>query len=63
MFYWDLVVARLQINLIEVFGPRELIKEVLDSGNQVPVPDYDFIQGLVINVESSSPIFLLHQYD
>ena len=32
LFFRDLVVARLQINLTEVFGPRELIKEVVDSG-------------------------------
>jgi hypothetical protein len=27
------MVARIQINLIEVFGPHELIKEVVNSGN------------------------------
>ena len=57
------MVARLQINLTEVFIPRELIKEVVDSGNRVPVSDYDFIQGLVINAYSPSSIFLLYQYD
>jgi hypothetical protein len=57
------VVARLQINLTGVFGPRELIKEVVDSGNRVPVSDCDFIQGPVINVESPGPIFLLHQHN
>jgi hypothetical protein len=62
VFYRDLVVTRLQINLTEVFGPRELIKEVLDSGNRVPVSEYDFIQGLVINAEFPGSIFL-HQHD
>jgi len=57
------VVARLQINLTKVFGPCELIKEVIDSGNQVPVFDYDFIQSLVINTELLGPIFLLYQHD
>jgi hypothetical protein len=57
------VVARLQINLTEVFGPRELIKEVIDSGNQVPVSDCDFIQSPVINAESPGSIFLLYQHD
>jgi hypothetical protein len=37
LFYRDLVVARLQINITKVFGPRELIKEVIDSGNRVQV--------------------------
>jgi hypothetical protein len=63
MFYWDMVVARLQINLTEVFDPRELIKEVVDSGNWVPVPDLDFIQGPVINAKLLGTVFLLHQYD
>jgi hypothetical protein len=57
------VVARLQINLTEVFGPRELIKEVVDLGNWVLVSDCDFIQSLVINAELSSPVFLLRQHD
>jgi hypothetical protein len=48
--------ARLQINLTEVFGPCELIKEVIDSGNWVPVSYCDFIQGLVINAESLGPV-------
>jgi hypothetical protein len=43
LLYWDLMVARLQINLTEVFGSLELIKEIVDSGNRVPVPDCDFI--------------------
>jgi hypothetical protein len=33
LFYWDLVVTKLQINLTEVFVPHEPIKEVIDSGN------------------------------
>jgi hypothetical protein len=56
------VVAKLQINLTEVFGPRELIKEVIDSGNWVPVSDNDFIQSPIINIESPGSIFLLYQH-
>jgi hypothetical protein len=43
------VVARFHINMTEVFGPSELVKEVVDSWNRVPISDYDFIQGPVIN--------------
>jgi hypothetical protein len=57
------MVARVYINITEVFGPRELIKEVVNSGNRVSVLDCDFIQGPIINVESPGLIFLLHQYD
>jgi hypothetical protein len=63
MFYWELVVARLQINLNEVFVPHKLIKEVIDSGNRVPVSNRDFIQSPIINLESPGPIFIIHQYD
>jgi hypothetical protein len=57
------MVARLQINLTEVFSPRELIKEVVDLGNRVPVSNYDFIQSPVINTESLGSIFLLYHHD
>jgi hypothetical protein len=63
MFYWDLVVAILQINLTELFFPSEMIKEVVDSGNRVLVPDCDFIQGPIVNAESLGLVFLLHQHD
>jgi hypothetical protein len=43
LLYWDLVVARLQINLTEVFSPLELVKEIVNLGNWVPVLDCDFI--------------------
>jgi hypothetical protein len=43
MLYWDLVVARLQINLIEVFGTLELVQEIVNLGNLVSVPYCDFI--------------------
>jgi hypothetical protein len=43
LFYWDLMVARLRINLIEVFSPLDLIKDIVNSRNQVLVPDYDFV--------------------
>jgi hypothetical protein len=57
------VVARIQINLTELIGPRELIKDVIDSGNWVPVSDCDFIQSRVINKESPSSISLLYHHD
>jgi hypothetical protein len=38
-----MMVVRLQINITEVFFPLELIKEIIDSWNQVSVPDCDFI--------------------
>jgi hypothetical protein len=43
LFYGNIVVDRLQINLTKVFGPLELIKEIVDSRNRVPVSDFDFI--------------------
>ena len=43
LLYWDLVVAELRINLIEVFGLFEMVKEIVNSGNLVLIPDCDFI--------------------
>jgi hypothetical protein len=43
LLYWDQVVARLHINLTEIFGPLELVKEIVNSGNWVSVLDCDFI--------------------
>jgi hypothetical protein len=40
MLYWDLVVVGLQINLTEVFVPHELVKEIVNSGNWVSVPNW-----------------------
>ena len=63
LFYRDLVVARLLINITEVFGPHELIKEVVDLGNRVSVSDCDFIQSPVINAKPPGYICLLDQHD
>jgi hypothetical protein len=41
--YWDLEVVKLQINLTEAFSPLELVKEIVNLGNWVSVPDSDFI--------------------
>jgi hypothetical protein len=43
MLYWNLMVARLQINITKLFIPLESFKEIVDSGNRVPVPDCDFM--------------------
>jgi hypothetical protein len=43
LLYWDLMVEILHINLTEVFGPIELVKEVMNLVNRVLVLDYYFI--------------------
>jgi hypothetical protein len=43
LFYWDLMVAILQINLTKVFGPIEMIKNIAKLGNRVLVHNCDFI--------------------
>jgi hypothetical protein len=55
--------ARLQVNIAEVFGPRELIKEVIYSRNREPITNCDFIQGPIINADSLGPVFLSCQHD
>jgi hypothetical protein len=63
LFYGDLVVVRLQINLTKVLGPLELVEKVINLGNWVPIPDCDFVQSSVINTKSPGPIFLLYEHD
>jgi hypothetical protein len=60
LLYWDLVVARLEINLTEVFSPLEFVKEIVNSGNWVPILDCDFISGSVINAKTLGFVFLMH---
>jgi hypothetical protein len=43
LFHWDLVVARLQVNLTEKIGSLELVMKVINLGNWVRVPDCDFV--------------------
>jgi hypothetical protein len=37
------MVARLQVNIVEEIFPLELVKKVINPGNGVVVPDYDFV--------------------
>jgi hypothetical protein len=41
LFYWNLVVARLQVSIAEKIGSLELVKKVINLGNWVSVPDCD----------------------
>jgi hypothetical protein len=43
LFYGDLVVVKLHINLIKVFGPLEMINEIVNLGNRVSIHDCYFI--------------------
>jgi hypothetical protein len=50
-FYWDLVVVRLQINLTKILGSLELVEKVINFGIWALVPDCDFVQISIINIE------------
>jgi hypothetical protein len=52
LLYCDMVVDELQINIIEVFFPLELVKEIVNLGNWLPVPNCDFMLGSIIIEES-----------
>ena len=60
LFDWDLLVARFQINFAKELGSLELVKEVINSRDWVPISDCDFFKGFVIDTESPYPIILLH---
>ena len=38
---WQLMIARLQVNLAEKLAPFELMEEVIDPRNGIPIPYYD----------------------
>jgi hypothetical protein len=63
LFYQNLVVARLQINLTKELGTLKLIKKIINLGDQVSVLDNDLVQGSIINTESPCPILLLYQHN
>jgi hypothetical protein len=46
MFYGDLVVVGLKINITKVLGPLKLVKKFINSWNWVPIPDCDFFRAL-----------------
>ena len=41
--YWNLVIARLQIDLAKILGPLELIQKVTNLWDWIPIPDNDFV--------------------
>jgi len=57
------MIAKLQINLVELLGSLKLVKKVIDPWDWIPVLESDFIQCLVINIESPGPILLLYDYN
>ena len=41
--YWNLVVTRLQIDLAEILGPIELVQQVINLWDWMPVPKSKFV--------------------
>jgi len=41
--YWNLVIARLEIDLVETLGPLKLAQKVINSWDWILVPDSDFV--------------------
>ena len=62
-FDWYLVIPRLQVDLVEIFRPFELVQKAINPWDRVPIPDSDLVQHLIVNTESPSPILLLYQHD
>ena len=62
-FDWYLVIPRLQVNLAEIFRPFELVQKVINLWYQVPIPDNDLVQCLIVNTESPGLVPLLYQHD
>jgi hypothetical protein len=62
-FDWYLVILELQVDLVEIFFPFELVQKVINPWDRVLIMDGDLVQFLIVNIESLSPILLLHQND
>ena len=62
VFYWDLVIAQFQINLVKEHGNIEFTKEIINSRDWVLIPNFDFVKGSIINTRSPSPILMFHQH-
>ena len=62
-FDWYLVITRLQINLDEIFFPFDLVQNIINPWDRVPIPDSDLVQHPIVNTKSPSPILLLYQHD
>jgi hypothetical protein len=63
IFYGDLVVVKLQINITKVLGLLELVEKVVYSGNWVSILNCDFAQISIINTEFPGLVFLLYEHD
>jgi len=46
--------------LLKYFTPFELVQKVINPWDQVPIPNDDLVQRLIVNTESPSPILLMH---
>ena len=56
-----LMIARSEINLGEILGTSELVKQIINSWQRVLVLDGDCVQVLVINAHSHRAILLLNK--
>ena len=42
-FNWYLVIPKLQVDLVEIYFPFELVQKVINPWDQVPIPDSDLV--------------------
>jgi len=59
----NLVITKLQVNIVEIFGLLELVQKVINPWDSVPISDSDLVQHLIVNTESPSLVLLLYQYN
>lgn len=59
----ELVIARLQVQLGEVESMLQLVQEIVNSWERVPVLDANFVEDAVVDTHSSPAVFFWHQHD
>ena len=59
----DLMVARVEVELGEIFGFSEAIVEVIDAGDRKVVLNGNIIQPMIVDTHSHRAVFLFHKKD
>ena len=55
------MVSRLEVNLVEKFGPLELVQKFINRWDWVAIPDSDLAQCLIVDTVALGPILILYQ--
>ena len=61
--YTNLMIARPQIDLGENLGALEMVHQVIDEGEEVPISDRDLVRCAIVDAEPLGSILFLDKQD